>query len=61
MDLAFSTGKTTSHQYFVRLIADRPRMAFLFGTRWFRSGDAQRLIGKLREHQVPIADESIDC
>jgi len=50
------------HQSFVRVITDRPRIAFLFGSNiwWTQNQKADMLVSKLREHHVPTFSESID-
>jgi hypothetical protein len=49
-------------QYLVRLIANQPRMAFLFGSVWFGTAEGQNrnarmLVNKLRQHRVPVFDD----
>jgi hypothetical protein len=60
VDLISSGRYGDVHQYFVRLIATRPPIAFLFGSHWFRNLDARLLVNKLREHKVPTFAESFD-
>jgi len=52
-------------QYLVRLIANQPRMAFLFGSVWFGTAGGQNrsarlLINELRRHNVPVFDEILE-
>ena len=61
IDLVGTGGRTTAHSYFVRLITERPRMAFLFGGGlWGQNRSMQLLAAKLREHRVAVLDETID-
>jgi hypothetical protein len=60
LDVA-STGKTTVHQYYVRLIAARPRIAFLFKNTWSASNATSLIFDKLREHGVTTYSEELDC
>jgi hypothetical protein len=48
----------TSHQYFVRIIAAQPHIAFLIGSHWRRNKNLQPFVEKLRKHQVPTFAES---
>ncbi len=57
VDLVANTKSGEVHQHLARLVVDRPRMAFLFGSHWFRNNDAPVLVTKLRAHNVPTADE----
>jgi hypothetical protein len=59
LDVA-STGKTTVHQYYVRLIAANPRMAFLFKNTWSVSNATSLIFDKLREHGVTTYSEELD-
>src|SRR5919109_2177610 len=52
VDLITTTRNGDVHQYLVRLIVDRPRMVFLFGSHWTRNPDVPVLAQKLREHGV---------
>ena len=60
VDIVSSTKSGEVHQYFVRLIVDRPRMAFLFGSHWLRNKNAPALADKLRQHNVPTVSEEFD-
>lgn len=60
VDLVATTKNGEVHQYFVRVIVDMPRMAFLFGSHWWRNKEARVLADKLREHGVPTVMEELD-
>lgn len=53
-------GRMTTSQNFVRLIAARPRMAFLFGNSWYMNRGVPVLVRKLREHGVETFDETFE-
>jgi hypothetical protein len=61
IDLEYVGKSGSSHQYFVRLVAAQPRMAFLIGSRWLRNKGALQLAETLQAHQVPELDESFVC
>jgi hypothetical protein len=48
----------TSDQYFVRIIAAQPRIAFLIGSHWRRNKTLQQLVERLRAHEVPTLAET---
>lgn len=48
----------TSHQYFVRIIAAQPQIAFLIGSHWRRNKNLQSFADKLREHKVQTLAET---
>lgn len=59
VDLVSNTSKGGElHQYFVRLIAVQPPMAFMIGSAWFRNTKVELLVNKLREHGVPTYAET---
>ena len=60
LDVA-SSGKTTVHQYYVRLVATRPRMAFLFKNTWRERNATSLIFAKLGEHRVKSYSEELDC
>lgn len=60
LDVA-SNGKVTIHQYYIRLIATRPRMAFLFGSRLFSNQNARAIFNKFAQHKVSTRSEELDC
>ena len=61
VNIVFTGGRSTTDQYFVRLIAAQPRMAFLFGSSWFANRKAFDLLKSLSKHKVTTLSESIDA
>jgi hypothetical protein len=56
-----ANGRVSVHQYYVRLIAARPRMAFLFGSQLSTNQNAKVIYSKLADHKVPTSGEELDC
>ena len=61
VDMISITKSGELHQFFVRLLVDRPRMAFLFGSHWRRNADAPMLAQKLRDHGVSTLSEEFEA
>ena len=60
VDLSITTRNGDQHQYFVRLIVDMPRMAFLFGSHWLPNKNVGRLADELGRRGVRSTSDEFD-